>query len=84
MHDDRNSKLEGWLKIGRWVGFNMDSMHAHRIYWPGKQMVSVERNIKFDKMEVYISSLDMLLEGENDSDSGDQESVKQPVETSPK
>ena len=58
-------------------------MHAHRIYWPRKQMVSVERNIKFNETEVYIPSLDMLLEGENDSDSDDQESVKQPVETSP-
>ena len=38
--------------------------------------MSVERNIKFDKMEVYIPSLDMPLEGENDSDSDDQESVK--------
>ena len=83
VHDDGNSKLEGRSKIGRWVGFNADSMHAHRIYWPGKRMVSVERNIKFDETEVYIPSLNMPLEGENDSDSDDEESVKRPVETSP-
>jgi len=83
VHDDGNSKLEGRSKIGRWVGFDADSTHAHRIYWPGKRTVSVERNIKFDKTEVYIPSLDTPLEGENDSDSDDQESVKRLVETSP-
>ena len=81
VHDDGNSKLEGRSKIGRWVGFDADSTHAHRIYWPGKRTVSVERNIKFDETEVYIPSLDTPLEGENDSDSDDQESVKRPVET---
>jgi len=83
VYDDSNSKLEGQSKIGRWVGFDVDSMHTHRIYWPGKRMASVERNIKFDEMEVYIPSLNTPLEGENDSDSDDQESVKRLVETLP-
>ena len=83
VHDNGNSKLEGQSKIGRWVGFDADSTHAHRIYWPGKRMLLVRRNIKFDETEVYIPSLNMPLEGENDSDSDDQESVKRPVKTSP-
>jgi len=81
VHDDGNSKLEGRSKIGRWVGFDVDSTHAHRIYWPEKQTVSVERNIKFNETEVYIPSSDTPLEGENDSDSDNQESVNRPVET---
>ena len=31
----------------KWVGFDIDSPHAHRIYWPHKNSVSIERNIKF-------------------------------------
>ena len=80
VHDEGNSKLEGHSRIGRWVGFDADSTHAHRIYWPEKRTVSVERNIKFDETEVYIPSLDTPPEGENDSDSDNQESVNRPVE----
>ena len=31
----------------QWVGYDADSTHAHRIYWPETQKVSVERDIKF-------------------------------------
>jgi len=81
VHDDGNTKLEGQLKIGQWAGFDADSTHAHGIYWPEKRTISVERNVKFDEAEVYMPSSDTPLEGENDSDSDNQESVKQPVET---
>jgi hypothetical protein len=30
-----------------WVGYNEDITHAHRIYWPNKHRVSVERDVKF-------------------------------------
>ena len=32
VHDNTNSKLEGHSKVGRWVGFDAESMHTHRIY----------------------------------------------------
>src|SRR5258708_30914077 len=34
----------------------MDSTHAHRIYWPGKNSISVERNVKFVSPTVIIST----------------------------
>ena len=47
VHNDKGSKLDARALEARWVGFDRDSTHAHRIYWPDKQRVSVERNIKF-------------------------------------
>src|SRR5258708_39834999 len=34
----------------------MDSTHAHRIYWPGKNSISVERNVKFVSPTIIIST----------------------------
>ncbi len=64
VHDDKGSKLEGCSKIGKWVGFDEESTHAHRIYWSDRLTVSVERNVKFDENSVLIPNVDMLLEGE--------------------
>ena len=65
VHDATNSKLEGWSNIGRWVGYDKESTHAHRIYWPGRRTISVERNIKFHENNVLIPAVeDMPLEGE--------------------
>ena len=64
VHDDEGNKLEGRSKIGRWVGFDEESTHAHRIYWPDRRTVSVERNIKFDENFILIPKVDMPLEGE--------------------
>ena len=47
VHRDSGSKLDGRATEARWVGFDTNSTHAHRVYWPGKNSVSVERNIKF-------------------------------------
>jgi transposase InsO family protein len=47
VHQDSGSKLDGRAAEARWVGFDSDSTHAHRVYWQGKNSVSVERNIKF-------------------------------------
>jgi transposase InsO family protein len=76
VHDDTNSKLEGRSNIGRWVGYDNESTHAHRIYWPGRRTISVERNVKFDENDVLIPSIDdMPLEGEIGP-----EDVNQPVD----
>ncbi|RDB21868.1 Retrovirus-related Pol polyprotein from transposon TNT 1-94 [Hypsizygus marmoreus] len=46
VHDDSGTKLDARSKIGRWVGFDVGS-DAHRVYWPEKQSVGVERSVKF-------------------------------------
>ena len=47
VHNDKGSKLDARALEARWVGFDRESTHAHRVYWPDKHRVSVERNIKF-------------------------------------
>jgi Reverse transcriptase (RNA-dependent DNA polymerase) len=52
VHMPGNSKLEARGMEARgmeahWVGYDEDSTHAHRIYWPNKHRVSVECDIKF-------------------------------------
>jgi transposase InsO family protein len=46
VHNNGGSKLDGRGIVGRWVGFDTDSTHAHRIYWPQKGTVTVEQNIR--------------------------------------
>jgi hypothetical protein len=47
VHNAKGSKLDGRLVIGCWVGFD-ETSSGHRIYWPDKHSVSVERSVKFD------------------------------------
>ena len=47
VYEPSGSKLDARASQARWVGYDADSTHAHRIYWPGKNVVSVERNVKF-------------------------------------
>jgi hypothetical protein len=47
VHNSSGSKLDARASVARWVGFDQDSPHAHRIYWPEKGSVSVERDVKF-------------------------------------
>src|SRR5713226_6887211 len=57
VHRAPGSKLDGRAAEARWVGFDTNSTHAHRVYWQGKNSVSVERNIKFSPATVTIPSL---------------------------
>ena len=54
VHQDSGSKLDGRAAEARWVGFDGDSTHAHRIYWQGKNRVSVERNVRFTSNTIAI------------------------------
>ena len=54
VHNDSNTKLDARANEARWVGYDSESTHAHRIYWPGRNSISVERNIKFVPMTVAI------------------------------
>jgi len=47
IHSGTSSKLNACGVEAKWVGFDIDSPHAHRIYWLHKNSVSMERNIKF-------------------------------------
>ena len=54
VHNNAGSKLDAWATEARWVGFDSDSPHAHRVYWMGKNSISVERNIKFVPVTVSV------------------------------
>src|SRR6266849_7061538 len=47
VYNPAGSKLDARALQAQWVGYNADSTHAHCIYWPGKNSISVERNVKF-------------------------------------
>jgi transposase InsO family protein len=56
VHSDKGTKLDARAVECRWVGYDRESTHAHRVYWPEKHRVSVERNIKFVRTSVTIYS----------------------------
>jgi hypothetical protein len=47
VHNNSGSKLDMCATIAQWVGYDEESMHAHRVYWEDKGKISMERNIKF-------------------------------------
>ena len=65
VHDTSGSKLDGRSKIGRWMGVDGETGDGHRVYWPEKRTVTVERSVKFNfEDEVVVGVLP--LEGENE------------------
>ncbi|KAG2335525.1 hypothetical protein BDR05DRAFT_841989, partial [Suillus weaverae] len=46
------TKLGGRVKEGRWIGIDDASGNGHRVYWPSKRSVAVERNVYWDPTEV--------------------------------
>ena len=65
VHDTAGTKLDGRMKEGRWVGFDKESK-AHRIYYPGKRLVGVERSVVFAPEDVEVVLDGLVLEGEDD------------------
>jgi len=64
VHDTGGTKLDGRAKLGRWVGFDEESA-AHRVYWPEKRSVTVERSVRFvDDEEVVVRGVTVPFEGE--------------------
>ena len=57
VHNPKGSKLDARAIEARWVGFDPDSTHAHRIYWPNSRRISVERNVKFVSTPVIVHPL---------------------------
>ena len=62
MKDLHVGKLDPRAKEGRFIGYNKESKGYH-IYWPGKNKVSVERNVYADKRSV-IDPGNVNIEGE--------------------
>lgn len=63
VHDDSGSKLDGRSYIGRWMGFDVETKEGHRIYWPEKRKISVERSVKFNVEDEVVVGV-LPLEGE--------------------
>lgn len=68
VHDTSGSKLDGRSKIGHWVGFDVES-NAHRVYWEGRRLITVERSVKFNVEEELTEGVP--LEGEWDVEGDD-------------
>lgn len=60
---DAPSKLDAKAKRGRWVGLDPQSK-GHRIYWPDKRTVGVERDVRFEPTPSD-RGVNVLLEGED-------------------
>jgi transposase InsO family protein len=67
VHDTTGSKLDGRSRIGRWVGFDPETKDGHRVYWPEKRTVSVERSVRFNFNDEVIIRVPPL-EGEAGND----------------
>jgi hypothetical protein len=69
VHTTEGTKLDGRSKIGKWVGFD-EMSNGHRIYWPDKRSITVERSIKFDNsngdMIILPIPTAMPIQGENE------------------
>ena len=55
IHTPGGSKLDGCAKIGRWIDFDEIS-NGHRIYWPNKCSVTIERSIQIMNDNVVLLS----------------------------
>jgi hypothetical protein len=66
VHTMDGTKLDGRLKIGRWIGFDEIS-NGHQIYWLDKCLVTVKHSIKFvNDKAVFLSNLIAKpIQGEN-------------------
>ena len=80
VHTTEGSKLDGRLKVGKWVGFD-ESSSAHRIYWLERRYISIERSIKFDNGDVLVPlSIARPIQGETESVNQQRDSFNQSEE----
>jgi hypothetical protein len=83
IHNQKTGKIAVRAKPARWVGFDLNS-DGHRIYWPEKRTVSVERSVKFSSSglpTVIIENVELegegLAEPENGPENGPDERSEQ-------
>lgn len=55
VHTMDGTKLDGRLKVGKWIGFDKAS-NGHHIYWPDRCSISIEFSIKFVNDDMIIPS----------------------------
>ncbi|KAF8814732.1 hypothetical protein BYT27DRAFT_7062695, partial [Phlegmacium glaucopus] len=72
VHDTSGSKLDGRSKIGQWMGFDVKTKDGHRIYWPERRTVTVERSVRFN-VDDKINVGNLPLEGERAPDDVEQQ-----------
>ena len=64
VHDANSNKLDARGVLGRWVGLDSDGGY-HRVYWPGKHSITVERSVRPAIEDVLVPVVKVLpLEGE--------------------
>jgi hypothetical protein len=54
---EKNSKLDGQVNEGCWVGFDEQSK-GHQNFWPGKRSVTVEHSVVFMEALVFVDELE--------------------------
>ena len=59
VHDATGDKLGACGVLGWWVGLDRDS-GSHRVYWPGKHSITVERSVRHASQEVLVPALQPL------------------------
>jgi hypothetical protein len=66
VHTADGTKLDGQSKVGKWMGFDGES-NGHRIFWPDKHSISVERNVKFANGDMILPPIPSAepIQGEN-------------------
>ena len=60
VHTNSGIKLDRHSIPAHWIGYDADSTHAHHIYWPETQKVSVERNVKFSDDSVTVRVIPLI------------------------
>ena len=64
-----DGKLEPKSKAGRWVGYDQQSK-GHRIYWPERRTVSIERNVRIEPDDDTVVTVHAQAEGEHSPEGG--------------
>ena len=64
--DLKAGKLDARAKVGCFVGYDSESK-GYRIYWPGKGLIMVERNVVFNQDNVHTSEETAIIYGETQS-----------------
>ncbi|TBU36104.1 hypothetical protein BD309DRAFT_821659, partial [Dichomitus squalens] len=62
-------KLAARAQTGRWVGWD-EATDAHRVYWPDRRIVTVERSVRFKPDN---NDVEVELEGEQDQQTEGQQ-----------
>jgi hypothetical protein len=56
IYNSDGPKLDAQAKQAQWVGYDTDSIHTHRVYWPGKNSITIEPNVKFISPTIIVNT----------------------------